>query len=202
MRTSAWITCFDHYFPDYADHLPWFFISNIERIVTHKLQELDDNYRITNGVAIHRSAIVEEHVIIKSPGIIGAGCFVGAHAYLRGGFFLGEKVVIGPGCEIKSTAVMDNSALAHFNFAGDSLIGSDVNIEAGGILANYHNDRDDKTIYVFVNNEIVNTGVNKFGTLAGDSSKIGANSVCNPGTILPPGTRVPRLTLVNQIPVK
>jgi len=43
------------------------------------------------------------------------------------------------------------------------------------------------------------TGLTKFGALIGDSSRIGANAVTSPGTLLPPGSVVPRLGLVDQL---
>jgi UDP-N-acetylglucosamine diphosphorylase / glucose-1-phosphate thymidylyltransferase / UDP-N-acetylgalactosamine diphosphorylase / glucosamine-1-phosphate N-acetyltransferase / galactosamine-1-phosphate N-acetyltransferase len=43
---------------------------------------------------------------------------------------------MGPGCELKSSFVFRGSKLAHFNFVGDSVIGSDVNLEAEAIVAN------------------------------------------------------------------
>lgn len=167
-------------------------------ITSKKINALNDDYIIKGSVAIHKSAIVEEHVIMKGPVIISANSFIGAHAYLRGGVFLGEHVSIGPGCEVKSSFIMPQSALAHFNFVGDSIIGSQVNMEAGSIIANHHNDREDKVIVVNINGKINKTDVEKFGALVGDHSKIGANAVLSPGTILTPKSIVGRLELVNQ----
>jgi acetyltransferase-like isoleucine patch superfamily enzyme len=42
------------------------------------------------------------------------------------------------------------------------------------------------------------TGIEKFGALVGDGTKIGANSVLSPGTILLPDSIVKRLELVGQ----
>ena len=36
---------------------------------------------------------------------------------------------------------------AHFNFVGDSIIGNDVNIEAGAILCNHYNERELLSIF-------------------------------------------------------
>lgn len=146
----------------------------------------------------HKSAIVETGAILKPPVIVNAKSFIGAHAYLRGGVFIGEAVVIGPGCEIKSSVIGDHSSIAHFNFIGDSLIGSYVNFEAGAVTANYHNDKRDKHIYSVYNSNVIDTGLEKFGSLVGDHSKIGANAVLSPGTILPRHTIIGRLQLVNQ----
>jgi acetyltransferase-like isoleucine patch superfamily enzyme len=50
-----------------------------------------------------------------------------------------------------------------------------------------------------VGKRLVATGVDKFGALIGDASRIGANAVTTPGTILPPGSVVRRLQLVDQV---
>jgi hypothetical protein len=43
------------------------------------------------------------------------------------------------------------------------------------------------------------TNTQKFGALVGDHSKIGANAVLSPGTLLLPHTLVRRLELVEQV---
>lgn len=187
---------FELLFPELTREAPWQIVGNVQKILTEKIRSLGSDYRIQNDIAIHKGAQVEEHVILKGPIIISEECFVAAHAYLRAGVFVGEKCVIGPGCEVKSSLLMPESALAHFNFVGDSILGSNVNMEAGSIIANHHNDRTDKTIYVLIDGEKVNTGTVKFGSLIGDGTKIGANAVLSPGTILYPNTVVKRLQLI------
>lgn len=182
----------------YSGKAPWDLIKMLPQVITGLLQQLGDDFSIHDGIAIHKSVTVEPGAILKPPIIIGAKSFIGAHAYLRGGVFIDEAVVIGPGCEIKSSVIGAHSRMAHFNFIGDSLIGSDVNFEAGAVTANYHNDRTDKHIYSVYNTNVIDTGVEKFGSLVGDHSKIGANAVLSPGTILPKHTIIGRLQLVNQ----
>lgn len=180
------------------DSYPWAITAEIESLVDNRLRSLDGEYFINGRVAIHKTATVEENCVIKGPVLISASCFVGAHAYLRGGVFLGTGTSIGPGCEIKTSLILQHTALAHFNFAGDSIIGSDVNIEAGAILANHYNERKNKNIEVMIDGRKISTGVNKFGSLIGDGSKIGANAVLSPGTILHPDATIRRLELVEQ----
>lgn len=177
---------------------PWEVTKNLSAILNNLISQLDESYTISEGVAIHKSAIIESGVVLKSPIIISAHCFVGANAYLRGGVYLGESVTVGPGCEIKTSIISAKSSIAHFNFIGDSILGSDVNFEAGAITANHHNDKPEKRIYVYHNAQIIDTGVDKFGSLIGDHSKIGANAVLSPGTILPANSIVKRLELVDQ----
>jgi len=194
-----YINQFTLLFGDLLEEAPWDLTQAAELIISKRIKTLNGDYKIQNNVAIHKDAIVEEHVILKGPIIISAGCFIGAHAYLRNGVFLSDKVTVGPGCEIKSSLVFSNTALAHFNFVGDSIIGSFVNMEAGAVIANHYNERKDKSITIVVNGQPVETGQTKFGALIGDHVKIGANAVLSPGTILSMNSTVKRLELVQQV---
>ncbi|HYF70602.1 MAG TPA: DapH/DapD/GlmU-related protein [Ohtaekwangia sp.] len=198
MHISHFIDSFSKSFPSHTTSLPWQITSRAAELLFERIKQVSSDYHIRKGVAIHKDALVEEHVIFKGPLIISANCFIGAHAYLRGGVFLGDSVSIGPGCEVKSSFILPHSALAHFNFIGDSLIGSHVNFEAGSIICNHFNERTDKIIHVKHHNESIETGVTKFGALIGDHCKIGANAVLSPGTILKPGSIVKRLELISQ----
>lgn len=198
IQYSAYLKNFELLFPELANETPWDIVGNVQHLVSEKIKTLSSEYQIKNDIAIHKTAQLEEHVILKGPLIISAGCFVAAHAYLRAGVFAGEKCVIGPGCEVKSSIIMPASALAHFNFVGDSLLGSGVNMEAGSIIANHHNDRTDKTIYVLIGGKKMKINTIKFGGLIGDATKIGANAVLSPGTILKPNTIVKRLELIES----
>jgi NDP-sugar pyrophosphorylase family protein len=190
---------FTQLFPHLKDVAPWDITTSAAVHIIEKIKTLsEDYYTIHDHIAIHKDARIEEHVIIKSPAIISAGCFIGAHAYLRGGVFLGEGCSIGPGCEIKSSFIMPHTALAHFNFAGDSIVGSKVNMEAGAVIANHYNERTDKEISIVINGKKIATGITKFGALIGDGTKIGANAVLSPGTILSANSVVKRLELVEQ----
>jgi len=96
--------------------------------------------------------------------------------------------------------LLEHSAVAHFNFVGDSLIGHDVNIEAGAILANHYNEREDDIVYVRINGQRISTGMHKLGAVVGDGCRIGANAVLSPGTLLPPRSIVKKLELIEQDP--
>jgi NDP-sugar pyrophosphorylase family protein len=194
--TSNYIARFKDYFDD---DLPWLIIQNLEPIIFEKIKFLSDDFEVNNGIAIHKTAIVEKNAILKAPLIIEENCFVAANACLRNGVFLSKNVKIGMGVEIKSSIISNNSAVAHFNFIGDSIIGENVNFEAGSITANHFNERENKEIFVKIDDNIINTQVVKFGSLIGDYSKIGANAVLSPGTILKKNSVVKRLELIEQI---
>lgn len=175
---------------------PWELAAQAERIVRELLATLSAaDYRVDNEVAVHRSATVEAGAVLKGPLIIGAGCFIAAGAYLRGGCWLDADCIIGPGAELKSSFMFAGAKLAHFNFVGDSILGSDANLEAGSIVCNYRNERADKEVRVRLGGALVRTGQQKFGALVGDGCRIGANAVLAPGALLLPGTVVGRAQL-------
>lgn len=183
----------------WAEAKPWELTVASGTVVTAVMAGLAaDGFRIADGIAVHRSAVIETGAIVKSPAVIGPDCFLAAGAYLRNGVWLDRACVIGPGSEVKSSLVFAGSKLAHFNFVGDSIIGSDVNLEAGSIVANYRNERQDRQIHCRLDGQRVATGTDKFGALIGDHVRIGANAVIAPGALIEPGQIVRRLALLDQ----
>lgn len=126
-----------------------------------------------NDAAIHRTAHIEDGAAIKGPALIGPGCFIASSALLRGGCWLERDCIIGPSCELKTSFVFAGGKLAHLNFVGDSVIGAGVNIEAGAMITNYRNESTDKRIRIRIGENVIETGVEKFGALVGDGAKIG-----------------------------
>lgn len=179
---------------------PWELIDRLPEVLAKLSTKLGEEYEVRGTAFIHRTAKVHPTVILQDIVIINANASVGPHAMLRGGVWLGQGVHIGGSDEIKQSIIGSNSAVAHLNYVGNSIIGNDVNIEAGAVLANHHNDREDKSVWVLIDGKKIKTGVKKFGALVGDRSRIGGNAVTTPGTILKPATVVNRLELVQQIP--
>ncbi|QSW90276.1 LpxA family transferase [Flavobacterium endoglycinae] len=200
IKTIDFIENFDFYFPDYVSNTePWDIVNDLDTILLQKIKQLSSDYTIEGNIAIHKNAIIEQGVTLKGTVIISEDVYIGAHAYLRGPILLGKSVKIGPGSEIKQSFISDNSAVAHFNYIGNSLIGQNINFEAGSICANHYNERKIKNISVIYKDKIINTHSDKFGSLLGDNSRVGANAVLSPGTILEKNTIVKRLQLIEQL---
>jgi len=183
---------------EFADSAPWELTLNAATVVGRLLSRLASGYTVNGAIAIHPTSTIEGGAVIKGPAIIGPHSFIAAGAYVRGGCWLEANCILGPGTELKSSFVFRGSKLAHFNFVGDSIIGSEVNLEAGSIIANYRNEWADPTIWFTYGGKSIETGAEKFGALVGDRTRIGANAVIAPGAILAPGTIVTRLSLVDQ----
>ena len=179
---------------------PWDFVGNIAPLLRQQMASLDSSYQRVDELAVHHSARIEAGAVVKGSAIIGPNCFIAAGAYLRGGVYLEQDCIIGPSSELKTSVMLARSKLAHMNFVGNSIIGADVNIEAGAVIANHRNEREDRNIRIVYRGQVIDTGVSKFGALVGDGSRIGANAVVAPGALLEPASIVGRLQLIDQSP--
>ena len=134
------------------------------------------------GVLIGNGTIIKQGVVFEGNCIIGRNCIIGPNAYLRENILIGDNVKIGNCVEIKNSIVLNDTFISHLSYVGDSIIGSNVNIAAGTIFANFR--LDSKEIILKIKNNKIKTGLKKFGSIIGDGVKIGANTVLNPGTVL------------------
>jgi UDP-N-acetylglucosamine diphosphorylase / glucose-1-phosphate thymidylyltransferase / UDP-N-acetylgalactosamine diphosphorylase / glucosamine-1-phosphate N-acetyltransferase / galactosamine-1-phosphate N-acetyltransferase len=100
---------------------PWEIIDNLDDLLLQIIKTLDSCYKIENNIAIYKTACIEKGVILKGTIIASENSFVSANAYLRGPIFLGNSVKVRLSSEIKQSLIFDNSALAHFNYIGNSL---------------------------------------------------------------------------------
>lgn len=198
-RIHKFVGSTDPFLRDIGGLFPWQVVGQTESLVREVLDGLSGDFRRSGDVAVHLSATIHESAMLTGPLIVSAGCRIGPGAVLRAGTWLGANVTIGPHSEIKGSLVFTGSAAAHRNYVGDSIIGQDVNLEAGAVLANHFNERADKRILVRAGDQIIETGLVKFGAVLGDHTRIGANAVTTPGTLLQPGSVVPRLGLVDQM---
>lgn len=161
---------------------PWETLENLDTFIKKNTRAKMEGIRvgevyIDHDVWIGKGTVIEHGAMIKGPAIIGKNCEIRAGAYIRGNVFIDDACVIGHSTEIKSSIVMRNSNCGHFNYVGDSILGSGVNLGAGSVLANLRFDK--KTIIVGQED----TGRAKLGSILGDGCQIGCNTVLNPGTI-------------------
>ena len=181
----------------WAGLAPWQATTQAMDILAKLVENAGADFNIGNGCAIHKTANVEPGAVLKGPVYVGANCMVAHGAYLRGGVWLQGDAIIGPNCEVKTCFMFTGSKVAHLSFVGDSILGHGVNVEAGAMIANYRNEKADKMITFQFEGSRVDTGVDKFGCLLGDNSRVGANAVVAPGAMFRPSTIIKRLQLVD-----
>lgn len=133
-------------------------------------------------IDIGKGCVVEPGAFIQGPCIIGENTTIRHGAYIRGHVVTGEGCVIGHDTEVKDSIFFNRVCAAHFNYVGNSIVGSRVNLGAGVKCANVRLDR--KSIAVWIEGRKIDTGLEKLGALIGDGAQLGCNCVTNPGTIL------------------
>ncbi len=170
-------------------------LPNINKIIMDMARNLDMNeYReIAKDVFIHNSVKLGQGVEIIPPAIIMENTNLRHNAYLRGNVILGPNSVVGNSCEIKNSILIESCEVPHFNYVGDSILGSKVHLGAGVILANLRFDK--KNVKV----EKEETSLRKIGAFIGDNSQIGCNSVVFPGTVIEKNSLVMPLSTVKGL---
>lgn len=161
----------------------WEAISDIGSIIVSIGKTLSDDYlHPSESIWIHRSARVAQSAEIAAPCIIEKDAEIRHCAYIRGSAYIGEGAVIGNSSEIKNSIIMSRACLPHFNYAGDSIIGSGAHLGAGAVISNLKLDKTNVT--VTCEGEKLETGKRKFGAAIGDGAEIGCGSVICPGSII------------------
>ena len=168
---------------------PWEWLKNIkpalESVDFSKFESKKDipqGVHIEGKVFIHPSVKLPAFASIAGPAWIGANTEVRPGAFIRGSAIIGEGCVIGNSCEYKNCLIMDKVQTPHYNYIGDTIMGSGAHTGAGVICANLRLDR--MPISVSLPEGRVGTGLRKFGAIFGEFAEAGCNSVLQPGTIL------------------
>ena len=138
-------------------------------------------------IRIDSGTVLEPTAIIKGPSVIGKNNAIRQGSYLRGNVMVGNNCVIGHCTEIKNSILMNHVEAGHFNYIGDSILGSYVNMGAGSRLANVQfrglQEKMNDTINdieISIENKPISTGLSKLGSIIGDNVEIGCNAVLSP----------------------
>jgi len=143
---------------------------------------IEEGVSLTGRISIGAGSVIKSGTCIEGPCSIGEQCRIGPHAYIRGATSIGDRCHIGHSTEIKNSIIMHDTNIPHFNYIGDSVIGSDCNFGAGTKVANLRHDHGTVVI------RGVNTRRVKMGAVIGDGVRFGINCSVNVGTVV--GSRV------------
>lgn len=174
---------------------PWEALTNINNYISKFIQNKDmkinkaqvgefcsitGNYFIDEGTKIHAN------VTIQGPILIGKNVEIQSGALIRPGTIIGDGALVGHCSEIKHSILQNKSKVASLAFVGDSILGKSARIGSGVILANRRFDQ--KNITVKMEGNIIDTNTDFYGSIIGDSSRLGANATAVPGTFVGPYT--------------
>ena len=123
--------------------------------------------------------------------VLGPGSRVRAGAILRDEVVVGPRCMIGAHCEVARTIVLGpNSFLGHYVYAGDTIVGRDVNL-AGNVFVANTKTTDGGAVRMKFRGDFVDSGRTHFGALIGDGVRFGASTLLCPGCVVLPGLSLP-----------
>jgi N-acetylglucosamine-1-phosphate uridyltransferase (contains nucleotidyltransferase and I-patch acetyltransferase domains) len=167
---------------------PWDLLSANEKLIEHVEDEragvIEENVVIKGVLVLGKGAVIKSGTYIEGPCIIGENTSVGPNAYLRPGTTIGKNCHIGHAVEVKNSIVFDDTKIPHYNYIGDSVIGSGCNFGAGTKIANLRHDHGPVRVGG------ISTRRKKFGAVIGDNVMFGINCSINTGASIGSGTRV------------
>jgi len=146
------------------------------------------------GVWIHKTASVAPSAFIGDDVIICEGAEIRHCAFIRGSAVVGEGAVVGNSTELKNVILFNKVQVPHFNYVGDSVLGYRAHMGAGCITSNVKSDKT--LVKVRIGDEILETGLKKFGAILGDYVEVGCNTVLNPGSVVGRNTNIYPLSMV------
>jgi len=166
---------------------PWDWLSQIKEALSNfdfvpRHTDLPSGVVVEGSVYIDPSATISPNVVIQGPAYIGAHAEVRPGAFIRGNVIVGNGCVLGNSSEFKNCILFDGVQAPHFNYVGDSILGTGSHLGAGVICSNLRLDRNN--VWIKLTSGSVDSGRLKLGALVGDHAEIGCNTVLNPGTVI------------------
>lgn len=163
---------------------PWEVLANIGDFIIELGKTLpEDKFNHPQeDIWIAKDVTIAKTATLNGPLIIDEGTEVRPGAFIRGKVIVGKNCVVGNSTELKNVVLFNTVQVPHYNYVGDSILGTHSHMGAGSITSNV---KSDKTLVVVKDGEEkIETGLKKFGAMLGDYVEVGCGSVLNPGTVI------------------
>ena len=164
-------------YPWYMLEANEYFLSKLDKSEIRGM--LEPNVHIKGNVVIGEGSLIRSGTYIEGPVVIGRKCSIGPNCYIRPSTSIGDNCKIGNACEIKNSMLMGNVNIGHLSHFGDSVLGENINIEAGTMVANLRHDK--RNVHTLVGGQVTDTERRRFGTVIGDNVHTGAGTLIYPG---------------------
>ncbi len=142
------------------------------------------NTYVEANVKVGKGTVIRPFTYIENDVRIGEKCIIGPFARMRPGTKIGNQVEVGNFTEISRSKVGDKSFMKHFSYLGDATVGSDVNIGAGVVTANF--DGTEKNLTKISDGAFIGPDAVLVAPV-----KVGKKSVVGAGSVLTKGKSVP-----------
>ena len=178
---------------------PWEVLPRIHDFILELGKRLPEEIYEKRGedIWVAKNAKVAPTACLNGPLIIDEEAEIRHCAFVRGNAIVGKGAVVGNSTELKNVVLFNKVQVPHYNYVGDSILGTHSHMGAGSITSNV---KSDKTLVVVKDgDERIETGLKKFGAMLGDYVEVGCNSVLNPGTMIGRHTNVYPLSCVRGV---
>jgi len=160
-----------------------------------KSAKISKNAVIQGRVYIGKNAKIYEGAVIKGPCFIGESCVIGNNSLVREYTDLEKDVLVGANAEVVRSILQEDVHI-HSGFFGDSILGKGCRVGAGTVTANVRIDRS--KIKSVVKGEKVDTGLNSFGVVTGENTRLGINCSLMPGKLIGSNCLIGPRTMVSE----
>lgn len=178
---------------------PWEVLPNIKAFILELIKQGlpgYSKYKDKDDVLVGNNVTIANTATINGPAIICDNVEIRPGAYIRGSVYVGADSVVGNSSELKNCILIYHAQVPHYNYVGDSILGSYSHMGAGSICSNLKNDGSNIVIHA---NEEIPTGIRKIGGILGDHVDVGCGSVLNPGTIIGAGSATYPLSFLRGV---
>ena len=148
-----------------------------------------DQTYLEPGVKIGTDTVIYPWCFIESGVEIGKNCQIGPFAKIRKGSSVGDGSLVGSFVEVNRSKLGSSVSAKHLSYLGDAVIGSETNIGAGTITANFDGKRKHAT-HVGKRVLIGSNTVLVAPVTIEDGARTGAGSVVTGGSRVKKGTTV------------
>lgn len=152
----------------------------IQKSKTSKIYNKSDLDSTAGSIFIGENTIIEPHVYIKGPVYIGANSTIRAGSQIYGPSRIGSWCKVSG--EITNTIISDYVNKQHYGFLGHSYLCEWVNLGAGTTTSNLKNNYSEITLDI--EGETIKTNSIFLGSIIGDHTKTGIQTMLNTGTII------------------
>lgn len=132
-------------------------------------------------IYLAESAVVMENAVVRGPAYLGPHGQINVAASI-------EDCALGPWCkiggEVHGSVFHSFSNKGHAGYVGDSYIGRWCNIGADTNTSNLKNNYGSVSLYNHVVGDFEDSGQQFLGTIMGDHTKSGINTMLNTGTVI------------------
>ncbi len=153
-----------------------YFLSKIQKSKTNNCF-ISPSAVLSGNVYLEDGVKVLENTKIIGPCYIGSGTVIGNNSLVREST-IGQNCVIGYSTEVARSHI-GSQCWFHNNYIGDSVLGDNIGIGSGSVLANFR--LDEGIISSKISESFLETGKAKLGCVIGNDSRIGVNTSIMPG---------------------